>query len=293
VCVLGVALLVCGCGDEVRVARNAVDERVAKGDAPQYVHARIVADGRITMRSTSGGASPTWTAWTAPPGVDFTPDDAKEAAEVALLPRVVVVIEADPNALWRYVQWVVDSAASPRESGFRVCFLMPSPARWLDIDLPTGETSPPDRSLRKVTVLTANLFRNNLDRTPDRHYTRIRLDRAQREVTEHLEEQVPDRDRPEAALLHSEPIDLPLRDALPDAHAGAWHQVEEQMASLVKDRSPWIGEIRTPFPKGLAVPCGDVFAVLEVFQRRGCGRIWLEGAPPPQLREDGGGWVLR
>jgi hypothetical protein len=263
------------------------------------------------MRSTSGGAHPVWTSAADSRFKVSDPKDAMKAGgelghggptlvaqdpepttaePPASRPLAIVIIEAEAKTLWRDLNWVVAAWAAPTARVKRLSFLRGGPSRWLDIDLPTGETSAPDRSLRRVTVVTAKLFRNNVDFGGDQHYTRVRLDRAQREVTEHLEEQVPDRDRPWAEPLQSEPIDLPRRDAPPDAHAAAWRQVEEQMAGLVKDRSPWIGEVKTPFPKGLAVPCGDVLAVLEMFQRLGAGRIWIEGDPPPKPRKEGGGW---
>jgi biopolymer transport protein ExbD len=66
------------------------------------------------------------------------------------------------------------------------------------------------------------------------------------------------------------------------AIAAAWAQ---------QGKNPEIsGEIKTPFPKGQAVPHGDVMKVLDSFLAAGIVQVNFEGAAAPMMRKDGGGW---
>jgi hypothetical protein len=200
-------------------------------------------------------------------------------------------VSAAPPALWRYVQWLLATATSPQVRLFaKASFRIPETSRWIDVDLPTGATSAPDPSLRRVPVVTAMLFRENLEKDEGQHFTRVRLERAFREVTERLEAQVPDRDRAQADPLTLGSIALPRSGSPPETRIDALRQLEGQLADLVRGHPTWVGEVKTPYPKGLAVPSGDVIAVLDLFQRLGAGRIWIESPPPPKLKREGAGW---
>ena len=66
------------------------------------------------------------------------------------------------------------------------------------------------------------------------------------------------------------------------AIASAWAQ---------QGKNPEIsGEIKTPFPKGQAVPHGGVMKVLDSFLAAGITQVNFEGAAAPQMRKEGGGW---
>jgi biopolymer transport protein ExbD len=68
------------------------------------------------------------------------------------------------------------------------------------------------------------------------------------------------------------------------AIAAAWAQ---------QGKNPEIsGEIKTPFPKGQAVPHGDVMKVLDSFLEAGILQVNFEGAAAPLMRKDGGGWAF-
>ena len=64
--------------------------------------------------------------------------------------------------------------------------------------------------------------------------------------------------------------------------AAAWEQ---------QGKNPEVkGEIKTPFPKGQAVPHGDVMRVLDCFLAAGILQVNFEGAAAPLMKKDGGGW---
>ena len=53
------------------------------------------------------------------------------------------------------------------------------------------------------------------------------------------------------------------------------------------------GEIKTPRPKGLKVPHGDVVYVLDSFIQVGLTDVKFEGAPAPLPQAGGGGLVTQ
>ena len=53
------------------------------------------------------------------------------------------------------------------------------------------------------------------------------------------------------------------------------------------------GEIKTPRPKGLKVPHGDVIRVLSTFIKVGVSDVKFEGAPAPMPQAGGGGIVTQ
>ena len=116
----------------------------------------------------------------------------------------------------------------------------------------------PDRTvsiLDETPRVVVKLFREDHE-TPDQAFTRLRL--GNRWTAD-----LPVGEDPEA------------RRALLDALVGEIAAVHH---ALGPDAT---GEIKTPLPKGAAVPHGDVMAVLDAFLRAGLEKVDFEGTPSP------------
>lgn len=113
----------------------------------------------------------------------------------------------------------------------------------------------------EIPFLTVKLFRERIDQ-PEETFTRIRI--ANRET-----------------------VDLPPRRAEARDRAAALNRLERGIRRLWAARGfdpDAKGEIKTPLPKGAAVPHGDVVAVLDAFVHAGILDVKFQGTPSPLPR---------
>ena len=125
-----------------------------------------------------------------------------------------------------------------------------------------------DSALPKTVGLTRNpivveetphvvvkLFREDHE-TPDRAYTRLRVGNRWT-------------------------ADLP-RSGDPDGRHAVLAALAEEIRTVHElTGAAAAGEIKTPMPKGAAVPHGDVMAVLDAFLEAGLDNVSFQGAPSP------------
>jgi hypothetical protein len=285
-----------------------VDARVRRGDAPLFLHVRVASDGRVSLRSTPDGAAPAWRehgSWS----LDIAePQAARQALRdlhralrdvlgsreerpalwsADAHSRALLLVDGEESALWRYVQWVLATAASPQTRVWRLSFALPGSGEWVDHELPKDrgqQGSPVD--VKPFKDIEVKLFRDNLDKPLSEQYTKIRVGET---FTVLLPKGPWPKEGDRVAARRRE--EARVMDQVAAAIKQAWAQ---------QDNNPDIaGEIKTPFPKGLAVPHGDVMSVLGAFAAAGIQQVHFEGAPPPpklrekdggQLGEDDGGW---
>jgi biopolymer transport protein ExbD len=121
------------------------------------------------------------------------------------------------------------------------------------------------------------LFREHLERPPAEQFTRIR-------VGESFTVTLPKGPWPQGGELEAarRREEERVMARVTQAVAAAW---------TLQGRSPEVGgQIRTPFPKGVAVPHGDVMLAFDAIVAAGITNVHLEGAAPPLPGKAGGGW---
>jgi hypothetical protein len=297
---------------DVQIPWADADVRVAKGDAPLYLQVHIAADGRIDLRSTPGGAKPEWTLrgdlGTLSLGEAKASREALQVLqarlqEVLLTPqaapslwaadgrsKAVLLLDPEPTAAWRCVQWTFTVAASPQVHLFRLAFRAPDPRHWIDIDLPRDADPSAPTSIADVTVLVAELSQGNLDQAPAERFTRIALlrkgaglrgGRLEVEFSGPIEPQPPE-----------DMLDLPRAGEPSGVHATRWRRLEERMRARSASPSRRVGYVRTDSRAAASVPYSDVASLLDLFRRVGCDEILLEGEAPPSPPGEGEGWKL-
>jgi|GEM_PF-1201868 len=257
-----------------------VTDVVTRADAPRVVQFRIEADGETRLRWRVRGPDSDWEErgpWSltlAEPEAAYAAlRNLKEALLEASPERLVgaearseksprVVLDADPGAPWRFVQWVLAVAsAHPNDLG-RLTFLFDDAAASVDIDLPMDPT--PETFSQVQELGSVKLFRKEDPSEPKRAWTRIRW-------------------------LQERTWDLP--GGAPEVEAGMFAELENTIVAAIKQAAPVDPvaiEIKAPPPTGGLVPTGDVLRVVTTLRRAGVATILLEGAPPPS----GHGWNL-
>jgi hypothetical protein len=289
------------------IAWSDADARVAKGDAPLYLQVHIAADGRVTIRSTRGGSKPVWSVGAEAGTLSLEDPKASREAIRALLgefqktlstpsvtpslwsedghSKAITLIDAQPQAPWCLAQWVLATAASPQTKVFRLAFTTPDAARWIEIDLPKdgggGRDAPPELAL-VVTLVRA-------DQPETERFTRVVLDRKGGLGAFDPEQAFNGPVEPPAP---ENVIDLPAGNEPSGVHATRWRQLEQRLRALAEHSTRLVGYVRTPLPNGARVRYADVTAVLDVLLRVGCQQLSIEGATPPQVPQEGGGWPL-
>jgi hypothetical protein len=165
---------------------------------------------------------------------------------------------------------------------FMLTLRFPSVSSRFETQLPKdrGQASSP-AVLTPLQEITVKLFRKDTDQ-PDKskHFTRIR-------VGESLTVELPkgpwqsDSKYEEERRLAEDKIFAQITDAI----GAAWAQ---------QNKNPEVkGEIKTPPPTGQLVPHGDVMRTLDAFIAAGLTTVNFEGAPPPLLSKEGGGWDFK
>jgi len=164
---------------------------------------------------------------------------------------------------------------------FMLTLRFPSVSSRFETQLPKdrGQSSSP-AVLNPLQEITVRLFRKDIEGDKAQHFTRIRvgesttldLPRGPWQSDSKYEE---GRRRTEDKLFQQ----------VTDAIGAAWAQ---------QNKNPEVkGEIKTPPPGGQLVPHGDVMRVLDAFIAAGVTAVNFEGAPPPVLSKEGGGWDFK
>ncbi len=290
-----------------------VSARLAVKDAPLWLHLRIEADGRFALRSAAEAEAVSWTdrgVWrftgTAEADVEALRglqaglanalgpeprpagmvDDDKHS-------RARLLIDTHADAPWRHVQWALAIACAPKLMVWKLTFLVPEAATWVDVDLPKdrGAGRIVDELARRVRSFVVKIFRKGLEEPTGAQFTRLRVEVRVRDLSE---TGVPKGEArlPEPKVLtgggdgssdRESTIDLPPGGAPSDARRAAWSRFSAELAAAVVEL-PVQGEIKTPPPTGGATPCADVVEVLVRLRQAGCPTVLLEGAPPPMPR---------
>jgi biopolymer transport protein ExbD len=131
--------------------------------------------------------------------------------------------------------------------------------------------------LTPLTEITVKLFRKDVEKKQEEHFTRIRV--GDKTTVDLPKGPWPKEGDKEDARRKEE--DGKYKDVT-SAIAAAW--AEQNKHPDVK------GEIKTPAPTGQLVPHGDVMRVLDSFIEAGVLVVNFEGAPPPVGMKEGGGW---
>ncbi len=186
--------------------------------------------------------------------------------------RIPLVIHADRNARWIYVQWILQVCAGSGLGIYKIRFgVRPAAGRGLagiPMDLPkdSGLGSPRADDRPRVTV---KLIRRGIeDGDPGNDFTRVRVGNDY-----------------SFELPPGEWTGISAQD---DRRQKLYDEVFEKMAADIRTiraqiGSPpaLVGEILAPRPLGLKVPHGDVMRVLACFHRAGLSEVLLGGTPPP------------
>ena len=132
-------------------------------------------------------------------------------------------------------------------------------------------------NIKPFKDIEVKLFRDNLEQGVAEQRTKIRVGET---FTVLLPKGPWPKDGPseDARRMDEEKVMAQVTAAI----SAAWAQ---------QGKNPEIsGEIKTPFPKGQAVPHGDVMKVLDSFLAAGITQVNFEGAAAPTMRKEGGGW---
>lgn len=268
-----------------------VSARVAKGDAPLYLQLHVSAAGRVALRSLAGKAgSAAWKElgrWSVvgDPEAQMSALKALHDALFPLIdelaadrdgmdedkhPRARLFVDAERDARWRWVQWALAVASAPRLKIYRLTFLSSEPPGTFDVDLPKDRAQHPEPvKITPFRDIEAKLFRDNLEKGVSEHRTKIRVGDT---FTVLLPKGPWPVDREAAEARRSE--EARVMAQVTAAIAAAWAQ---------QGKDPQVaGEIKTPFPKGQAVPYADVMHALRSFREAGIANALLEGAAPPK-----------
>jgi len=156
------------------------------------------------------------------------------------------------------------------------------------VDRRIDSALPKDRGIQatqqfvdELPMITVKLFRQNMDDpNPDNQNTTIKVGNNYRfELPNGVWEGTLDADRD-----RQEKYDKVFKDV-----EAAIRETWEKMGNNPEAK----GEIKTPRPKGLKVPHGDVIRVLSTFINVGLGDVKFEGAPAPMPEAGGGGMVTQ
>ncbi len=154
------------------------------------------------------------------------------------------------------------------------------------VDRRIDSALPKDRGIQatqqfvdELPMITVKLFRQNMD-VPEEAWTTIKVgNNFRRELPkgEWAGTQKEDTERQEEYDRIFAEVEIAIRDT--------WAKMNHNPEAK--------GEIKTPRPKGLKVPHGDVIRVLSTFIQVGLKDVKFEGAPAPLPQAGGGGMVTQ
>ena len=257
------------CGDSKQDASTpgakTMQEPPAKATAPApTLYAKVAADGAVNLSKLD---APEALAVSASLATDVGPGVQRLrktlAAEASSLARdgarspVVLSLTVDPEAHWRWVQWVVQAGADPSVGIWQVDLSDPRGGKALRVDLPT-DNERPSASDGATSRAVAKVFRRGTEEPEDAHHTVVMLD-------DHA-------------------FEFPKG---PDANQdeGYWDQMRKILAALrtrMKDNALEVFRLVAPPPSGGHVPYFDVFRLLRMAKDLGVPHLRLEGAAVPR-----------
>jgi hypothetical protein len=286
---------------------------------------RIESSGQIALRSAPDAEAVTWTdrgAWRFT-GIAEEDVEALRGLEAGLAsalgpePRPAEMLDDDKHSLarllvdthadapWRHVLWTVASACARELRVWRLTFLVPATATWVDVDLPREHEGIVDYIALPVCAVEVRLFRRDLGSPGMTPFTRLKLWIREKKLVGPILRDLPPRQLEPKVLTGgggagsgevgrtgdaTEPasLDLPPGTATSAERTAALQRLTKHVAQCTSEL-PLLGVIKTPPPTGGAVPCIDVIEVLVRLREAGCETLQLEGAPPPMLRRAGAG----
>ena len=156
------------------------------------------------------------------------------------------------------------------------------------VDRRIDSALPKDRGIQatqqfvdELPMITVKLFRQNMeDPDTDNQWTTVKVGNNYRfELPKGVwaNEAIKDRERQEEYDKIFADIEIAIRET--------WAKMDNNPEAK--------GEIKTPRPKGLKVPHGDVIRVLSTFITVGVSDVKFEGAPAPMPEAGGGGMVTQ
>ena len=156
------------------------------------------------------------------------------------------------------------------------------------VDRRIDSALPKDRGIQatqqfvdELPMITVKLFRQNMDDpNTDNQWTTIKVgNNFRRELPKGTwaGTQKEDDERQEEYDKIFDEVEVAIRDT--------WARMNHNPEAK--------GEIKTPRPKGLKVPHGDVIRVLSTFIKVGLADVKFEGAPAPMPEAGGGGMVTQ
>jgi biopolymer transport protein ExbD len=164
---------------------------------------------------------------------------------------------------------------------FMLTLKFPSISSRFESQLPKdrGQAATP-AALTPLQDISVKLFRKDSEKGKDLAFTRVRV--GETTTVDLPKGPWPTTgDEEEVRRLKEDKLFQQVTDAI----SAAWaHQ----------NKNPEVkGEIKTPPPTGQLVPHGDVMRVLDAFVAAGVSAVNFEGAPPPVLSKEGGGWDMK
>ena len=164
------------------------------------------------------------------------------------------------------------------------------------VDKRIDSALPKDRGIQatqqivdELPMITVKLFRQNMDDpNPNNRWTTVKVGNDFRRelpkgvwTASNKPDQVQGSMSDEDRQTEYDRVFNEVRGAITDT----WNRMERNPEAK--------GEIKTPRPKGLKVPHGDVIRVLSTFIQVGITDVKFEGAPAPMPEAGGGGTVTQ
>ncbi len=177
--------------------------------------------------------------------------------------KLVLVIEVEGDAQWRWVQWVMLTAASPKVQIWQLELRRDKAKTGERINLPKDRGLAPGK-VEEFSKIKLTLFRKNKEVTNEA-FTRVRIDRDVKDTV----------DLPRAA---SKDYEVEYKAAI--------RQIETiflRKHDSVEEGADLRIEIVAPPPTGGFVPFQDVMQMVEMVREHKLQKIIFEGAPFPLM----------
>ncbi len=191
-------------------------------------------------------------------------------------------IGAGPLVPWKYVQWALQTAASPRARIWRVAFLSGTDEAPIEIELPKDRSCCPGSHAFRLELRVKLTRTGGASGQPP--FTRVRLTSAHVEYDEGY--MAPAHSPSEAPVRAIDVVDLPHDAASAEERTEAWSRVHDALRGVMEADDRPLGILRAPPPSGGDTPYRDVIAAMLVLRRLGAERLFLEGAFTPLVEED-------
>ena len=200
--------------------------------------------------------------------------------------RVRLQVEAEPLVPFKYVQWVMLMAASPRVKIYKVSLLGRSASEQVDLELPKDRSCCPGQ---RVPMRELHLTYSRVP-GPTEPITRIRIGDALVEYDDGYMSPTGTDEIADAEQLAKDPdskertVDLGSRGA-GGSDSQAWRTIEQELRARWPRGERAVGIIDVPPPTGGNTPFGDVLIGMLLLQSLGVEQVMHEGAIT-RLREE-------